>query len=1097
MDRRSWPWKKKSSDKAAEKTVPATDIESASLTSVASQGDPEKPKKASHVKISVESYAHLTGLEDEVNILNNQVKALNDEVDSLNEKLSSAQAEITTKENIVKQHAKVAEEAVSGWEKADAEALALKQQLESVTLLKLTAEDKAAHLDGALKECMRQIRSLKEEHEKKLHETILTKNKQWDKIKLEFEAKLGDLNEELLRASAENSALSRALQERSNMLMKVNEERSRAEAEIELLKNDIQSCEREINTLKYELHIVSKELDIRNEEKNMSMKSAENANKQHVEGVKKIAKLEAECQRLRGLVRKKLPGPAALAQMKLEVENLGRDYGETRPRRSPGQIPSSHLAPPPEISLENVQQCHKENEFLMGRCLAMEEEMKMLKEALAKRTSELQVSRTVCAKTMSKLRSLEAQVHVSNPQKGSPILNLEMPGEGILSQNGSNPPSLMSLSEDGIDEEGSYAESWATPMVAELSKIRMEKNIDKPVKPENINQLEFMDDFLEMERLACVTESNGPVSISESMADVKIENEIHSSVDDVAKSRDIPSVEQLESDSLSNLLEEVAPSVKIESNHDGSLSKFQSRLSMIYESGGKGADMKKVLEDIKIIMQEMEDALPKHSVNCSIERKHSASAIGSRMDAPYNNENLCNGVSLILDSKQETSVDHIVNQELVTAIYQIHDFVTCLSKEAMETQDIPSDRQDIIKKSEEFSESVNKALCSKLNLENFILNLSRVLAKASELHINLFGFKGNGIENNSSDYIDKVTLLEKKVVQDDSFREKFSNSCAHISHSTSDPELGEGNSSPGVDLKFTSCKCSLEELGQLRSEKENMEIELSACAQNLEQTKFQLQDSEKLLAELKLQLVSSQKSNSLAETQLKCMAESYNTLETRAQELDAEVNLLRAKVEALDHEVQEEKQKSEKALATCKDLEEQLQRNETCSICALAIAEADSKSKKEREIAAATEKLAKCQETILLLGKQLKALGPSEHTGSLYHDQEHATEGFMEDERSPSRLNQLGIYSSQDLENPVTDVVASSVAVRVGSESPSDVFNDHMSPSEADQDLILRSPINSKHPTHRSTKSSSSSMTPEKQSRGISRFFSSKSRIGQ
>ncbi|CAL5415996.1 unnamed protein product [Camellia sinensis] len=47
-------------------------------------------------------------------------------------------------------------------------------------------------------------------------------------------------------------------------------------------------------------------------------------------GVKKIAKLEAECQRLHGLVRKKLPSPAALAQMKLQVENLGRDYGETR-----------------------------------------------------------------------------------------------------------------------------------------------------------------------------------------------------------------------------------------------------------------------------------------------------------------------------------------------------------------------------------------------------------------------------------------------------------------------------------------------------------------------------------------------------------------------------------------------------------------------------------------------------------------------------------------------------------------------------------------------------------------------------------------------
>ncbi|KAG6419694.1 hypothetical protein SASPL_116203 [Salvia splendens] len=54
----------------------------------------------------------------------------------------------------------------------------------------------------------------------------------------------------------------------------------------------------------------------------MSMWSADVANKQHLDGVKKIAKLEAECQRLRGLVRKKLPGPATLAQMKLEVVTI-------------------------------------------------------------------------------------------------------------------------------------------------------------------------------------------------------------------------------------------------------------------------------------------------------------------------------------------------------------------------------------------------------------------------------------------------------------------------------------------------------------------------------------------------------------------------------------------------------------------------------------------------------------------------------------------------------------------------------------------------------------------------------------------------------
>ena len=43
-----------------------------------------------------------------------QVETLEDQIKDLNEKLSAAHSELTTKENLVKQHAKVAEEAVSG-----------------------------------------------------------------------------------------------------------------------------------------------------------------------------------------------------------------------------------------------------------------------------------------------------------------------------------------------------------------------------------------------------------------------------------------------------------------------------------------------------------------------------------------------------------------------------------------------------------------------------------------------------------------------------------------------------------------------------------------------------------------------------------------------------------------------------------------------------------------------------------------------------------------------------------------------------------------------------------------------------------------------
>ncbi|KAK1305428.1 Filament-like plant protein 4 [Acorus calamus] len=523
---------------------------------------------------------------------------------------------MTTKENNVKQHAKVAEEAVSGWEKAEAEASALKNQLESVTLLKLTAEDRAAHLDGALKECMRQIRNVKEESEQNLHDVVFAKTKQWEKAKLELDSKIENLEQELFKASAENEAISR-----------------------------------EISSLKYELHIVSKELEIRSEEKNMSIRSAEVANKQQLESVKKITKLEAECQRLRGLVRKKLPGPAALAQMKLEVENMGRDNGDPRLRRSSARSSSPRQTAHPEFSLDNFTQSHKEAEFLTSRLLAMEEETKMLKEALSKRNSELQASRNLCAKTASRLRSVEAQIMGVNQQKGLSRAHAEIPSEGFISLNESNPPSLTSMSEDGVDEEGSCADSWATALISELSHFKKEKNSNRGDKAENANHLELMDDFLEMEKLACTsTESNGTAALPDTPMDKRDES---ASLAHVPTGLDIGAVQH----------PDFHPPVSSDDNlamnsNQVSLSKLQSRIAMIFESEAGAADMGKILEDIKHVVQDTQVALPQHSVSCIIEETHSI----DQKPAPQDIEVTADSVVSLIHESHVTLLENKVVQ---------------------------------------------------------------------------------------------------------------------------------------------------------------------------------------------------------------------------------------------------------------------------------------------------------------------------------------------------------------------------------------------------------------------------------------------------
>lgn len=1080
MDRR-WPWKKKSSDKTVLEKV-AAELDSAGASN---QPNQDVYKKPNYVQISVESYSHLTGLEDQVKTYEEKAQTLEDEINELNEKLSAANTEINTKEALVKQHAKVAEEAVSGWEKAEAEALALKNSLESVTLSKLTAEDQASQLDGALKECMRQIRNLKEEHELKIQDISLAKTKQLDKIKGDLEARIRNFEQELLRSAADNAALSRSLQERSNMLVKLSEEKAHAEAEIEHQKNTVESCEREINSLKYELHVISKELEIRNEEKNMSMRSAEAANKQHMEGVKKIAKLEAECQRLRGLVRKKLPGPAALAQMKLEVESLGRDYGETRLRKSPVKSSSPHFSPVPDFSLENIQKFQKDNEFLTERLLTMEEETKMLKEALAKRNSELQASRSMCAKTLSKLQILEAQGQTSNQQKGSPKSPIHMNHESIYSQNTGYAASMISISEDGNDDARSCAESWSTAIISELSQLPKEKNADELGKSEATKKLELMDDFLEVEKFAGLSDDSNEDASLPFTSNNKTDEIMTNDVSEVSTSKDDISEPEKKSD-LNPLQSQESPAAGSPVPSPRGIDSFspadlQSRILSVFESMAKDADVGKILKDIKHVLEEVHDTSIQDSV---AEIPVDVPASDTPCDKKDDPEDVCSVSEKELISSQEPSECMQITSDIEAAISQIHDFVLFLGREAMTVHDISSDGDGISQKMEEFSVTYNKVKCHEASLLQFVLDLSHFLAKTSEFRFNILGYKGMETETNSPDCIDKIALPENKLVQENSLGERYQNGHSHILNPCSNPEVpDDGNLTSSYESNVTSQKFSMEDFEELRLEKEKAIVDLSKYSENLEMTKSQLQETEQLLAEVKSQLASAQRSNSLSETQLKCMAESYRSLETRAQEFETELNHLRMKTETLENELKDEKRSHEAALAKCKELEEQLQRNESSA------ADNEIQTKKERDLASAAEKLAECQETIYLLGKQLKAMHPqTEPMGSMYSEKLLKVEGFTEHQpRSPNLQDQVEM-----------DGASFGFMQRQGAESPLHFTNTLYSPSDNDSNFQAISPVH--HPNHKPTKSASSSAsstpTPEKHGRGFSRFFSSKGKNG-
>ncbi|KAL9683706.1 hypothetical protein QQ045_015534 [Rhodiola kirilowii] len=188
-------------------------------------------------------------------------------------KLSAAVVSVDSQDDLIGQHAKVAEEAIAGWEKAEIEAMIMKQQLEALATQNFTLEDRANHLDGALKEVVNKLRLANEEQELKIREAVLKEMQDWQCRKTEFVNQILQLKSQIDSYTAEASNMSRKL----GFLEEKN------------------------STLKVELRSQSEELEIRTIERDLSAEAAEKASKQNLESIKKVARLEAECRRLRSV----------------------------------------------------------------------------------------------------------------------------------------------------------------------------------------------------------------------------------------------------------------------------------------------------------------------------------------------------------------------------------------------------------------------------------------------------------------------------------------------------------------------------------------------------------------------------------------------------------------------------------------------------------------------------------------------------------------------------------------------------------------------------------------------------------------------------
>ncbi|KAE8670003.1 RING/U-box domain-containing protein isoform 1 [Hibiscus syriacus] len=354
---------------------------------------------------------------------------------------------------------KMAPVANAGCKMAEADAITLKKELDEALRQRKLAYEKLTHSEVALNDCMQQLNFVRDELERRIRDTVAKTSSEFETAQKALQDKLTDTSKRLGELSVENSRLSKALLVKEELIEDQRKLKSRLEEEFSEVMDRLELTEKENAFLKCEFHVLEKELEIRNEEMEYIRRSSDLAHKQHLHDSKKIAKLEAECQKLCLLLRKRLPGPAAMMKMKNEVEMLAKDKAEM----------SNNL------QLEQLRN--------------VEEENKTLREIMTKKNAQIQSLSSMCSQTSSR-PATELEIQPKELFKEHKSMEL------IRSSPISSELSITSGFDIGSIDGNSSSCSWANTL--------SDKRLWNPMEHKAIivPEMRLMDDFVEMEKLA-------------------------------------------------------------------------------------------------------------------------------------------------------------------------------------------------------------------------------------------------------------------------------------------------------------------------------------------------------------------------------------------------------------------------------------------------------------------------------------------------------------------------------------------------------------------------------------------------------------------
>ncbi|XP_021753335.1 filament-like plant protein 7 [Chenopodium quinoa] len=336
---------------------------------------------------------------------------------NISDKSASVICDCNAKDELIRMHARIAEQALAGQKMAAAEAAYFKQELDKALQQGEPAEQKLANLNAALKECMQEIESLRD------GQKVLV---DFEKEKRKLDGKLAEASKRMVNLSAENANLMKALLYKEKLVQDLDKGKEELEAEFGMLMDRLDSAEKENTLLKYEFHMMEKELELQNEE-------WKNSRRSELENAKQVKKLEAECQELRNLVRKRLQGLIAPLNTKRSNPRMG----------------------------DSPEKSGRGTSFLIDRAFNMEEENKMLKEMLALSNGELRSWRVKYGQMASRVAELKAQLNELSEAENS--MQLAISDLGLSNY-----------------DEVCDSESWANALLAELEQFRQEKNKNEP-----------------------------------------------------------------------------------------------------------------------------------------------------------------------------------------------------------------------------------------------------------------------------------------------------------------------------------------------------------------------------------------------------------------------------------------------------------------------------------------------------------------------------------------------------------------------------------------------------------------------------------------